>query len=318
MKISPEQFIINYKNLKFKKKIFLISGNEDSLIKKIQQILILELGEQDPKQIKKITNEKLDGTSLSETGDLFVDNYRVINHINPIDVSLSDLEQFSNNKVSIVISSDSLKNSSKLKKLFDTHEEFVSISCYKLNKETKKKILDYFLNKASYSISQDCYWFLLENSSEYYQIFENEIIKIFQFPEKEISVEKIRRLLSRNISEDVDSLFFLILSKPSNIILHTQRFIGSSADSFVLLQRVKFFFDIIFQSKNASEAAQIFPRYLFKQKAPFLEIFNKITPNNKINILRLIKKTDLLLKKHSGFHMAISQRFLINLRKNLF
>ena len=318
MKISPEQFIIGYKNLKFKKKIFLISGNEESLIKKIEKILILELGGQDSNQTKKIINNKLDSVSLSETGDLLVDSYKVINYINPVDINLSALEQFSNNKVSIVISSDNLKNSSKLKKIFDTHEEFISISCYKLNKEVKKRLLDYFLNNVGYSISQNCYWFLLENSSEYYQIFENEIIKIFQLSEEEISVDKIRLLLSKNISEDVDGLFFLILSKPSNIVLQTQRSVESSADSFILLQRIKFFFDIIFQSKNVSEALQLFPRYLFNQKAPFLAIFNKTTPNNKKNILRLIKKTDLLLKKHSGFHIAISQRFLLNLRRILF
>jgi len=278
----------------------------------------LELGGKDATQTKKIANEEINKMSLSETGDLFVDSFKAINFKNPIDINFLDLEEFSNSEISIIISHESLKSSSVIKKKFDKHKNFISINCYKLDIENKKKLLDHFLNKMSYSIPKDCYWFLLDNCSEYYQIFESEITKIFQLPEKDINLKKTRLLLSKNISEDIDSLFFLILSKPSNIILNSQLSIQTSSDSFILLQRVKFYFDIIFQSKNTDDAAQMFPRYLFKQKNIFLQIFNKITPNNKKNILELIKKTDLMLKKYSDFHLAISQRFLLNLRKNLF
>ena len=102
MKISPEQFIIGYKNLKFRKKIFLISGNEESLIKKIEKILILELGGQDSNQTKKIVNDKLDSVSLSETGDLLVDSYKVINHINPEDINLSEIIQITDSTFELV------------------------------------------------------------------------------------------------------------------------------------------------------------------------------------------------------------------------
>ena len=39
MKITPEQFIINAHTKKFKKNLFLVSGNEETLIKKIQEML---------------------------------------------------------------------------------------------------------------------------------------------------------------------------------------------------------------------------------------------------------------------------------------
>ena len=43
MKIDPVKIILEGKSLHFKKKIFLISGNEETLIKKTQGILIQKL-----------------------------------------------------------------------------------------------------------------------------------------------------------------------------------------------------------------------------------------------------------------------------------
>ena len=43
MKVAPEQIIINFELQKFKQKIFLISGNEETYIKKIEESLICGL-----------------------------------------------------------------------------------------------------------------------------------------------------------------------------------------------------------------------------------------------------------------------------------
>ena len=43
MKINPEKIMLESKDFHFKKKIFLISGNEETLIKKIQHILIQKI-----------------------------------------------------------------------------------------------------------------------------------------------------------------------------------------------------------------------------------------------------------------------------------
>ena len=43
MKLNSENIILNYENINFKKNIFLISGNEETLIKKIEEVLILKL-----------------------------------------------------------------------------------------------------------------------------------------------------------------------------------------------------------------------------------------------------------------------------------
>jgi len=48
----------------------------------------------------------------------------------------------------------------------------------RLTKAFKKKLVDGLLDHNNCKLSKDAYWFFLENSSNDYQIIENEIIKI--------------------------------------------------------------------------------------------------------------------------------------------
>jgi len=54
MKINPEKIILESKDFHFKKKIFLISGNEETLIKKIHIFLYKKLGMRDLVKYKKM------------------------------------------------------------------------------------------------------------------------------------------------------------------------------------------------------------------------------------------------------------------------
>jgi len=53
MKIDPENILLRGNNLHFKKKIFLISGNEETLIKKIQDTLVQKIKDEGFDEIKK-------------------------------------------------------------------------------------------------------------------------------------------------------------------------------------------------------------------------------------------------------------------------
>ena len=143
MKINPEQILTNFEKLKFPSKIFLISGNEETFIKKIQQHLILKLNSK-TQQIKKCFNAVVDKDSIIESGDLFVSNFKVVTYNNPVDINLLYLESIKPNDLTIIIAHTTLKVSSKFKKYFDTHKKFVSISCYKLAREVKKKNIGLF------------------------------------------------------------------------------------------------------------------------------------------------------------------------------
>ena len=123
--------------------------------------------------------------------------------------------------------------------------------------------------------------------------------------------------MSNSDSEEIDNLFFLMLEKNTEIIKQAHRTINSSSDSYLVLQRIKFFLGLLYSAKNIDEAIETFPKYLFKYKTKFLSIFEKTNTKKIAGALALIKKTELLLRKHSSMHQAISERFLLNLKKSL-
>ena len=123
--------------------------------------------------------------------------------------------------------------------------------------------------------------------------------------------------MSNSDSEEIDNLFFLMLEKNTEIIKQAHRTINSSSDSYLILQRIKFFLGLLYSAKNIDEAIETFPKYLFKYKKKFLSIIEKTNTKKIAGALALIKKTELLLRKHSSMHQPISERFLLNLKKTL-
>ena len=317
MKLAPEQIIINFELQKFKQKIFLISGNEETYIKKIEESLICGLKNTIKTEIIRQGSLNVDATSCEEYSTLFSADFKIYIFNNPKDVDIEYINGLGLSNFAIIISHSSIKTSSKLKKFFDQHDSLVSITCYKLSRENKTKLLNYFLKKESFEMLKECYWYLVDNSSDYYQLFENEIIKISLYKEKIVTIDEIKALLSLESSSEIDSLFFLILSQPEKIIYQSQKIINSPADSFILIQRIKFFLDILYKSRNREEVLMFFPKYMFKNKVSFLEIFNKATQENVLKVFGLIKKTEILLKKHNSMYLLISQRFLLNIKKSL-
>ena len=316
MKINPEKIILESKDFHFKKKIFLISGNEETLIKKIQHILIQKIRNEGFGEIQKNVSKKISFDNNNLNDSLFFKS-KIILYENPKEVDQKYFDTINYTNTAIIICHTNLTNSSRIKKYFDTHKEFFSISCYKLSRNIKKIFLDFFLNQHKIQLENDCYGFILDNTSNHYQLFENEITKLINYDKKKIIIGDLRLLLSNSDSEEIDNLFFLMLEKNTEIIQQAHRTINSSSDSYLVLQRIKFFLGLLYSAKNIDEAIETFPKYLFKYKTKFLSIFEKTNTKKIAGALALIKKTELLLRKHSSMHQAISERFLLNLKKSL-
>jgi len=314
MKIDPINIILGSKNLNFKKKIFLISGNEETLIKKIQDTLIQKIKDGGFDEIQKNITKKINFNNNINNSLFF--KSKIILYENPKEVDQEYLDTIDYTNTAIIISHTNLNNSSKLKKYFDTHKELFSISCYKLSRNVKKTILDFFLNQHKIQLERYCYWFFLDHTDNHYQLFENEIIKLINYDKKELSISDLRLLLSNSDTKEIDDMFFLMFEKNTEIVKQVYRSINSYSDSYLVLQRVKYFLSLLYNSKNADDAIATFPKYLIRHKTNFLSIFEKINTNKITSALALIKKTELLLKKHGSMHHAISLRFLLNLKKS--
>jgi DNA polymerase III delta subunit len=318
MIISPDKIILNTDKNIYNKKVFLISGNEETYINKIEKIVSSKIYENENKEIIKISDKAIVNRKTAEPflNSLF-HQYRVLIFYNPKDIDMEFLKNTNASKLAVIICLGGQKNQNKIKKPFEKDKDLVVVSCYKLSKEIKKLYFESFLNKNNISIDRDGYWFFLENVSDYYQLFENEMEKLLSVNLEKFSINDVRMLITRNENHEIEKLFFLILRGPKEIMLETSRAINSDSDSYILLQRIKFFISLMTQFKTPDEAANNFPKYLFKEKPLFLLIFSKINSKKLTKVYLLIKKTEMALRKKAVFYSPICQRFMINLSKEI-
>ena len=317
MKISLKEALLKPKDIQYKKKIFLISGNEETLIRKIETGLtevLSKLGFSEKislegKNILENFEEEIP-TSLFSTSRIIVCN-------NPKEVSISVLEKINCEHTAIIIVHSSLKSSSKIKIMFDSHRDFLSISCYKINKDLKKDIVDSFLTSNKIFLESNAYWYLLDNSSDIFGLLENDLERILNYNKETISLSEVRVLLS--VYENKDGIEDLFLSNLSsrNIINKSQKLINSPSDLYILIQRIKFYLYIFFKSENSRALDRNIPGYLFAKKQSLNLLYKKINQQKYMIILELLRKTEFLLRKNEKMYLSISQRFLLNIKKTI-
>ena len=317
MKINIKEILINPKNIKYKKKIFLIYGNEETLIKKIEAILISTLKKLGFNEKVYLKNKDLLENFEEEIPTSLFSTSRIIICNNPKEVSVLALEKINFENTAVIIVHTSLKTSSKLKINFDSHKHFLSIGCYKINRELKKDIIDLFLTSNKIKLEANTYWYLLDNSPDIFGLLDNDLKKIIDYNKDKISLKEIQFLLSNYENKDgIEDLFLSNLSF-KNIINKSQKVINSPTDFYILIQRIKFYLYIFFKSKNINDLDRNIPGYLFAKKQNIKILYEKINKQKYLIILELLKKTEFLLRKNEKMYLSLSQRFLLNLKKTI-
>jgi len=327
MKVNAEKFLDNLDQYKFEKTVFFVSGNEDGLINKVKNIILSEHKSNVYSETKILdlkTDNKINLKELTHTQSLF-NKSNILLIKNPNDSLIESLEKINYEKNTIIIEGKNIKNNSKIKKYFDFHKKFYSVVCYELTKAFKKKLIDKLLDQNKCKLSKDAYWFFLKNSSNDYQIIENEVMKISNYGKVNASVEDIGKLSGNAGSSQFEDLFFqCIRGDNQKIINKSEIMIRSSVDAYSFLQIAKNFLKIlIFSSERKNEnniadlAGRYLPKYLFRQKTSF-ELAVAKADLNKIRVINnLLQKAELYLRKNDSRFLIIIQRFLLNFSKTI-
>ena len=146
----------------------------------------------------------------------------------------------------IIINGEGIKTTSKLKKFFDKHEEFLSVGCYKLNKSSKARIINQFIKKNNLNLEKNTFWYLVENIDDNFLILEKELEKILIYNSNNLKIEELKKILTAEINTDLDEIFFKCAAGDnSSILKSTNFFIKSSSEGYEVLRNVKKFVHIL-------------------------------------------------------------------------
>ena len=311
MRINFEDIILNH-NFSPKDKIFYISGNEETLINKIERFLIEKFSKIGVSQVERIGSieERTNNKNLFFDKNLVIlSGYKGINR--------EKIEELRKDGVELMLVCANNKGDAALKKLFAKEKDLFLVNCYELNRSQKTNILNNYCKNFNIKIQKDAFWHMIEATENKFIFFENEIKKIIELNKKECSLEDIKNIVSNTVNDNFYKLFFSILKKKSDLVLLYSSSINSSSDVYRLLQVTKSCFDLIFISNNVAELESKIPKYMFMEKNNFLSIFKKTNSKSKKEIYSLIIKTEILLRKNTNQYFSIGNRFLLNVRKSV-
>ncbi len=291
------------------KKFYFISGNEKTLMEKIKSIIVEGYKLKENAQIKNIDtiNDFVDEVGLFGNKNIYV-----VNGCKGIDKeTLNNIRSFESNFIFLQENTQKIK---KIKNLFNLDKDSYLIDCYELDKESKTKILNEFLKTNKLNISQDVYWYLVDKLDSKYIFFEKNLIKILELGEKNITMERIKKVLSIDESGK-ERIFFSLLQKNKEIIALYRDKIINNSDVNEVYYFSKFFCQLIIDCNDEYEYKKRIPVYLFKEKNYLIDIYRKYNSKKKKMLLKLLSSTENILRKESGLSLVIGLRFLLNIKK---
>ncbi len=308
MKISPLNILFD-KGFSSDKKIYFISGNEITLMQKIKSVIIEEYNKNKKVSVKKINSidDFVDELGLFEDKRLcLVENSKTIN--------IEKLNKIKNLNTDFIFVQENSQKIKKLKSILLNDKDSYLIDCYDLDKDSKIKILNHFINLNKLEIDKNIYWALVEKLDNKYGFLENDLLKILDIKPKDMNINNIKKILTVNDSGK-DGLFFYLFRKNREIVELYRDKIITPSDVNELYYYCRFYCQLIIECKNLDEYNKKIPVYLFKEKNFLLNIYKKYNSKKKKLLLNLLSSTEKILRKDSSLSIIFGLRFLLNIKK---
>ena len=305
MKIKPEVFLNSKKNIVFNK--ILVTGSDDSFISYVKNFIIENFKTRGFfVDVSNNYSEGLMGNLFSENKTLFVlSDFPTNKEIAP--------KKLNNN--SILVASPNGKKTNSIKSKLSIDKEGLVIECYLLNKNSKEKTLKNYIEVNSLIISDNVFWYVVDNFDNNYVIFIKQLQMLTLFNNKINSILDIEKITFVDNKIEINKIFFNIF-RENKILTNTfNKSINSLSDFYIFLNSTKSYLEIIKNSDNKESALYNFPKYLFAEKEVFLTIYKKTNKDKLIKIYKNLLKAELLIRKNSDLYLVIGLRFLLNLKK---
>ena len=305
MKVKAEVFLSLKKNIAFNK--ILVTGSDEPLISYVKNFIMENFKKRGFfVDVSNNYNDRSMGNLFSENKTLFVLSDFPTNK----EINLKELD----NK-SILVASPNGKKINSIKSKLSTDKESLVIECYLLNRNSKENTLKNYIEVNSLTISNDVFWYVIDNFDNNYVIFITQLQMLSLFNNKINLISDIEKITFVDNKIEINKIFFNIF-KENKILTNTfNKNINSLSDFYIFLNSTKSYLEIIKNSNNKESALYNFPKYLFAEKEIFLTIYKKINKDKLIEIYNKLSKVELLIRQNSELYLIIGLRFFLNLKK---
>ena len=305
MKIKPEVFLNSNKNIIFNK--ILVTGTDESFISYVKNFIVEEFKKKGYFiDVSNNYNSGSIGNLFSENKTLFVlSDFPSNKKANP--------EESNNN--SILVASPNGRKTNLIKTKLSKDRGGLVIECYSLNRSSKENTLKNYVEKNNLILSNDVFWYLVDNFDNNYVIFIKQLQMLSLFNNEVNLISDVEKITFIDNKIEINKIFFNIFKENKILSNAFNKSINSLSDFYIFLNSTKSYLEIIKNSKDREAALYNFPKYLFAEKDAFLTIYKKINKDKLVKIYKNLSKVELLTRKNPELVLLIGLRFFLNLKK---
>tara|TARA_Y200000002_G_scaffold90369_1_gene72750 strand:+ start:1133 stop:2071 length:939 start_codon:yes stop_codon:yes gene_type:complete len=308
MKIDPLNIVLD-QGFKLNKKFYFISGNEKSFIEKIITKIIEKY-----RKDENISTSNIDSIDDYVDGVGLFEDKKIISINNCAKIDEENLNKLRNSSDIFIFSQENSAKIKKIKNIFLKDKDSYLLDCYELDKNSKIKIMNKFIQSSELNIKDDVYWFIIEKIDNKYGPLEDDLDKIFSLEQKDITLFNIKKLLTVDGSSK-EKIFFSLHKKNKDIIELYREKILTISDVNEFYYYCKSFCQLIIDCKDEEDYKKKIPIYLFKEKNFLVDVYRKYNSKKKKMLLRLLFLTEKILRKENGLSLVSGLRFLLNVKK---
>ena len=265
MKTKPEILLSSKNPILFKK--ILISGSDESFMSLVKEHIINDFKKRNFFiDVSNNYNGNIMGNLFSEKKTLFV---------------LSDFpknkeqEYYNSHDQSILVALPNGKKTNLIKSMLAKNKESLVIECYSMDRISKENTLKNYIENNNLKLSNDVFWYIIENFDNKYVIFIKQLQMLILFNKKIDLISEIEKITFVDNKIEINKIFFNIFKENKVLTRAFNKSINSLSDFYIFLNSTKSYLEIIKNSNDTESALYNFPKYLFAEKDVFLKIYNK-------------------------------------------
>ena len=310
MRINPLNLLLD-KDFKIEMQYYFVSGNELSLIDKVTRKLIEFHLNKNGVSLERIDN--ID--NYADNGGLF-HKERIIKVDSVLKLDNEKLDSLKGSDDFFIFISENSPKNRELKSIFTKRVDACLIDCYEVDNDGKKRVLNSWISNKNLSFDNDIYWYLIEKLDNRYVFLEQQLEKIFANKNDKLTKVHINKIVSSDFI-GLEKFFFDVLKKPEMIVLKYNERIKSQEDVNRFYYTFKQFCLLIIKSETIEIFEKNIPKYLFKERFLFIDIYKKFNSKKKDFLVKLLFNTERVLRKQNGVSVLQGLRFVLSFKKIL-
>ena len=237
-------------------------------------------------------------------------------------------QEIENNKILIIIKSDNLSKSSKIRNFFEKHKRYATIPCYEDDVRSKMNILSQFQSENKIKFNSDIKNYLLQNLSSDRLINKNDLEKILLVigneQSNEIELENIQNILNDSSSNSLNIINENVMyGKVNQVSKNLYRVFEEGTNAVAIIRSLLNYLVRVHKTQieikktgNFDEAIkQLRPAVFWKDKDNFRNHCSKWPTKEILHYIERLLEAEYMCKTQSSINNEICEKYILSIAK---